>query len=316
MSLPPESDERAKSRSVGALRRLAPFIRPYARLAWGAGGMLLLTTVLNLTLPIAAGRVVNGFSAEFIMGDLPQRKRMKLIDGMKEGSIRFLVATDVAARGLHVDNLDMVINYDLESIEDLIGMKIPVGRVTDEDFADDASTNMPVGQVRRELGIKRERAPAGGQSGRGKRSSKGGSRSRSSRGGEDRRRHESAHAHAPRKSHKPHGETAGAASGGGQASGGQASGGGTAQEKSSGGRRGAEKKHPQAHHKPTRQTHHQKPTARTSMEDRLEYYRRKYGEDFELTESTAGGNRKPAESGEERDNPSVWRRISRIFGRS
>ncbi|NBB90290.1 MAG: hypothetical protein GVY23_03670 [Spirochaetes bacterium] len=52
--------------------------------------------------------------------------------------------------------------------------------------------------------------------------------------------------------------------------------------------RGGERKHPQAHHKPTRQTHHHKPTAKTSVEDRLEYYRRKYGEDFELSDSTAG----------------------------
>jgi ATP-binding cassette subfamily B protein len=58
------SQERAKSKSVGALRALVPFVRPYTVLAGGAVLMLLLTTVLNLTLPIAAGRVVNGFSEE------------------------------------------------------------------------------------------------------------------------------------------------------------------------------------------------------------------------------------------------------------
>ncbi len=60
----PDTPDRAKSRSVGALGRLAPFIGPYRRLAWGALAMLLLTTMLSLSLPIAAGRVVNGFSAE------------------------------------------------------------------------------------------------------------------------------------------------------------------------------------------------------------------------------------------------------------
>ncbi|WP_428842378.1 ABC transporter transmembrane domain-containing protein [Oceanicella actignis] len=64
LSLLSDTPERAKSRSVGALRRLAPFVRPHRRLAYGALAMLLLTTVLNLALPMAAGRVVDGFSAE------------------------------------------------------------------------------------------------------------------------------------------------------------------------------------------------------------------------------------------------------------
>lgn len=56
---------------------------------------------------------LNGYKAEFIMGDLPQKKRLQLIDRMKNGDIRFLVATDVASRGLHVDDLSMVINFDV-----------------------------------------------------------------------------------------------------------------------------------------------------------------------------------------------------------
>ncbi len=64
MSFASDIPDRAKSKSLGALRRLAPFVRPHRRLAYGAVAMLLLTTVLNLALPIAAGRVVNGFSAE------------------------------------------------------------------------------------------------------------------------------------------------------------------------------------------------------------------------------------------------------------
>jgi ATP-dependent RNA helicase RhlB len=47
------------------------------------------------------------------MGDLPQPKRLKIIDDIKAGKLRFLVATDVAARGLDSDGLSMVINYDL-----------------------------------------------------------------------------------------------------------------------------------------------------------------------------------------------------------
>ncbi|GHV75296.1 hypothetical protein AGMMS49942_01170 [Spirochaetia bacterium] len=56
---------------------------------------------------------INGIACEFIMGDLPQVKRLKIIEDVKAGKTRFLVATDVAARGLDIDDLAMVINYDL-----------------------------------------------------------------------------------------------------------------------------------------------------------------------------------------------------------
>jgi ATP-dependent RNA helicase RhlB len=56
---------------------------------------------------------INGIDCEFIMGDLPQSKRLKIIEDVKAGKTRFLVATDVAARGLDIDDLAMVINYDL-----------------------------------------------------------------------------------------------------------------------------------------------------------------------------------------------------------
>ena len=56
---------------------------------------------------------MNGIPCEFIIGDLAQVKRLKVIDGVKAGEIKFLVATDVAARGLDIDNLSMVINFDL-----------------------------------------------------------------------------------------------------------------------------------------------------------------------------------------------------------
>ncbi len=55
----------------------------------------------------------NGIKCQYIMGDLPQSKRLKIIEKVKSGKIKFLVATEVAARGLHIDDLDLVINYDL-----------------------------------------------------------------------------------------------------------------------------------------------------------------------------------------------------------
>lgn len=56
---------------------------------------------------------INGIKAGFIIGDLPQYKRLKILKDFKSGELKVLVATDVAARGIDVDDLEMVINYDL-----------------------------------------------------------------------------------------------------------------------------------------------------------------------------------------------------------
>ncbi len=61
-----------------------------------------------------AGRLkANGLAAEGITGDLPQRTRIKLMKGFKEGKIKILVATDVASRGIHVEDISHVFNFDL-----------------------------------------------------------------------------------------------------------------------------------------------------------------------------------------------------------
>ena len=56
---------------------------------------------------------INGIESEFIIGDLPQSKRLKIMERFKAGQVRCLVATDVAARGIDVSDLAMVVNYDL-----------------------------------------------------------------------------------------------------------------------------------------------------------------------------------------------------------
>ena len=56
---------------------------------------------------------INGINCEFIIGDLPQSKRLKIIEDVKSGLVKMLVATDVAARGLDVEALALVVNYDL-----------------------------------------------------------------------------------------------------------------------------------------------------------------------------------------------------------
>lgn len=56
---------------------------------------------------------LNDIKVGFIIGDLPQTRRIKILNDFKAGNLTTLVATDVAARGIDVDDLAMVINYDL-----------------------------------------------------------------------------------------------------------------------------------------------------------------------------------------------------------
>jgi ATP-dependent RNA helicase RhlB len=120
---------------------------------------------------------MNGIECDFIMGDLPQSKRLSIIDNLKAGTLEILVATDVAARGLDIEGLDLVINYDvpnetetyvhrigrtaragksgkavtlaceryvygLPAIESLIGMRIPVFTFGDELMPEDKSSRV------------------------------------------------------------------------------------------------------------------------------------------------------------------------------
>ncbi|GLQ30101.1 ATP-dependent RNA helicase RhlB [Litoribrevibacter albus] len=56
-----------------------------------------------------------------LSGDVPQNKRLKTLENFKKGSIKVLVATDVAGRGIHVDDITHVVNYTLpEDPEDYV----------------------------------------------------------------------------------------------------------------------------------------------------------------------------------------------------
>lgn len=59
-----------------------------------------------------------GYATEALHGEIPQGKRLKTIQQFKKGDFHLLVATDVAARGIHVDDLSMVINYDVPNDKD------------------------------------------------------------------------------------------------------------------------------------------------------------------------------------------------------
>jgi ATP-dependent RNA helicase RhlB len=63
----------------------------------------------------------NGESAELLSGTVPQKKRTRLLSQFGKGEFRFLVATDVAARGLHIPEVSHVFNFDLpQSGEDYV----------------------------------------------------------------------------------------------------------------------------------------------------------------------------------------------------
>ncbi len=134
----------------------------------------------------------NGFPAGGITGDLPQRSRLRLMEKFKNGEISILVATDVASRGIHVEDVSHVINYDLpqdpenyvhrigrtaragktgkaltlacehyvfhlEGVEDLIGFNLPVEWPEDDFYLKDKAGPMP----------SRKRSPKPGPKGKG-----------------------------------------------------------------------------------------------------------------------------------------------------
>ncbi|MFQ6039056.1 MAG: DEAD/DEAH box helicase [Candidatus Aminicenantales bacterium] len=139
---------------------------------------LIFTNMKHVAFRVAQKLRQNGFHSRHLTGDLKQAQRLKLLEDFKAGRVALLVATDVAARGLHIDNLEMVINYDipqdcenyvhrigrtaragntgraislasegtadsLEAIERFIGMKIPERTPEDELFATDRSVGHP-----------------------------------------------------------------------------------------------------------------------------------------------------------------------------
>lgn len=55
----------------------------------------------------------NGYEADLLSGDIPQNQRQRLLERFQKGELPIMVATDVAARGLHIPDVSHVINYDL-----------------------------------------------------------------------------------------------------------------------------------------------------------------------------------------------------------
>lgn len=94
--------------------------------------VLIFTNTKHMAYEVSQRLAYNGYDCRYIMGDLPQKKRLQVIEGIKSGKIKYLVATEVAARGLHIDDLNLVVNYDLptecESYVHRIGRTARVGK--------------------------------------------------------------------------------------------------------------------------------------------------------------------------------------------
>ncbi|MCX7645587.1 MAG: DEAD/DEAH box helicase [Rhodobacteraceae bacterium] len=64
---------------------------------------------------LAKSLKAHGFDAAPIHGDLDQSQRMRTLDGFRDGTLKFLIASDVAARGLDIPNVSHVFNFDVPS---------------------------------------------------------------------------------------------------------------------------------------------------------------------------------------------------------
>ncbi len=70
---------------------------------------------------LVRGLSANGYPTRALAGNVPQDRRLKMLEEFKDGRLAVLVATDVASRGLHIDGVSHVINYDLpEDSEDYV----------------------------------------------------------------------------------------------------------------------------------------------------------------------------------------------------
>ncbi|WP_223846240.1 DEAD/DEAH box helicase [Wenzhouxiangella sp. AB-CW3] len=76
-------------------------------------GMIVFARTRVATEELASRLNARGFSAAALNGDVPQNQREQLVDKLRKGEIDILVATDVAARGLDVERISHVVNYDI-----------------------------------------------------------------------------------------------------------------------------------------------------------------------------------------------------------
>ena len=80
--------------------------------AHGPGGVIIFARTKAVTVTVAEALDAQGMACAVLNGDVPQSLRERTIERLKQGKVDILVATDVAARGLDVDRIGLVVNYD------------------------------------------------------------------------------------------------------------------------------------------------------------------------------------------------------------
>jgi ATP-dependent RNA helicase RhlE len=130
------------------------------------GRVLVFARTKRGTDKLARNLIREGFAAAVIHGDRSQSQRTAALTGFQQGRYRILVATDVAARGIHVQDIAHVINYDLPEIAENFIHR--VGRTGRAGKSGVASTlfgreqRSELLQLERTLGIRMERVQADG----------------------------------------------------------------------------------------------------------------------------------------------------------
>ena len=76
-------------------------------------GVIVFVRTKNATVELADRLSARGFRSDALNGDIPQANREKIIDRLRAGKLDILIATDVVARGLDVERISHVINYDV-----------------------------------------------------------------------------------------------------------------------------------------------------------------------------------------------------------
>ena len=115
-----------------------------------AGSFLVFARTKHGTDRLARRLSASGFDAARIHGDRTQGQRNQALAGFKKGDYRVLVATDVAARGIHVDDIAHVVNYDLPQVpEDFIHRVGRTGRAGARGTASTFATRGERGEIRR-----------------------------------------------------------------------------------------------------------------------------------------------------------------------
>ncbi len=98
-------------------------------------GMIIFVRTKNSTVELADKLKARGYSAAALNGDIAQNQRERTVNDIKKGRLDILVATDVAARGLDVERISHVVNYDVphdtESYVHRIGRTGRAGRLGD-----------------------------------------------------------------------------------------------------------------------------------------------------------------------------------------